>query len=232
MKVQVKDKQTPAGTSRIAGEKSETTRRRILTAALTVFANHPFNAASMRMIGKAGGFDHAIIRYYFPNKAKLFETVMKEACDIFHQANTAFFDGLDSMPLQKGFSLYLDRLLDYYEHHPETFKLIMQNMAQANTPDLIPGYQQIPKLVQKLRHTFVTRALVASAAAEDIARFQDSFNTLVLCFLGADACQRHILAIDKKTTSYRSWIKETLFFLFLPTLEKLTNTHRSAAGNT
>ncbi len=49
------------------------TRRMILDAATKVFAMHPYNAASIRMIAAQGEFYHGLIRYHFPNKAEIFD---------------------------------------------------------------------------------------------------------------------------------------------------------------
>jgi len=85
--------------------KSEVTRERILRAARKVFAEHPYNAASFRMIGREGGFDHPLINYYFPRKADLFEAVVVEICEEFYQANISWFEGLEGLPPRQGLSL-------------------------------------------------------------------------------------------------------------------------------
>ena len=85
--------------------KSEKTRHKILGAACKVFAKHPYNSASIRMVGKEGGFDHPLITYYFPTKADLFEAVVAEVCEEFYQANISWFEGLEGLPPRQGLSL-------------------------------------------------------------------------------------------------------------------------------
>ena len=200
--------------------KSEVTRERILRAARKVFAEHPYNAASFRMIGREGGFDHPLINYYFPRKADLFEAVVVEICEEFYQANLACFEGLGEMLPREGFSLYLDRFLDFNLENPEPLRIIMLNVAQVDRLDEIPGYQHIPEVMARTRRTFEERANL-KASPKDIGMFQNSFNALVFFYLGASSCQAEILGMQATSSEYRKWVKDTLMYIFLPRLERL-----------
>ena len=213
------DKRSPAS----AGEKvakSEVTRERILRAARKVFAEHPYNAASFRMIGREGGFDHPLINYYFPRKADLFEAVVSEICEEFFQANLACFEGLEKMAPREGLSLYLDRFLDFNLENPEPLRIIMLNVAQVDRLDEIPGYHHIPEVMARTRRTFEKRADL-KATPEEIGMFQNSFNALVFFYLGASTCQAEILDMQAVSSEYRKWVKDTLMYIFLPHLLKL-----------
>jgi AcrR family transcriptional regulator len=200
--------------------KSEVTRERILRAARKVFAEHPYKAASFRMIGKEGGFDHPLINYYFPRKADLFEAVVVEICDEFYQANLACFDGLNKMLPREGLSLYIDRFLDFNIENPEPLRIIMLNVAQVDRLEEIPGYQHIPEVMARTRRTFEERANL-KASPRDIGMFQNSFNALVFFYLGASSCQAEILGMQANSSDYRKWVKDTLMYIFLPLLEGL-----------
>ena len=200
--------------------KSEVTRERILRAARKVFAEHPYNAASFRMIGREGGFDHPLINYYFPRKADLFEAVVVEICEEFYQANLACFEGLEKMLPREGLSLYLDRFLDFNLANPEPLRIIMLNVAQVDRLQEIPGYQHIPEVMARTRRTFEKRANL-KASPKDIGMFQNSFNALVFFYLGANACQAEILGMDPSSDEYLKWVKDTLLYIFLPLLERL-----------
>jgi len=200
--------------------KSEVTRERILRAARKVFAEHPYNAASFRMIGREGGFDHPLINYYFPRKADLFEAVVVEICEEFYQANIACFEGLEKMLPREGLSLYLNRFLDFNIENPEPLKIIMLNVAQVDRLEEIPGYQHIPEVMARTRRTFEKRANL-KASPKEIGMFQNSFNALVFFYLGASTCQAEILGMDPGDPEYREWVKDTLMYIFLPRLEGL-----------
>jgi len=200
--------------------KSEVTRERILRAARKVFAEHPYNAASFRMIGKEGGFDHPLINYYFPRKADIFEAVVVEICEEFFQANLTCFEGLDEMPPREGLALYIDRFLDFNLENPEPLRIIMLNITRVDRLEGIPGYQHIPEVMARTRRTFEERANL-KASPKDIGMFQNSFNALVFFYLGASSCQAEILGIEPDSPKYHKWVKDTLMYIFLPLLERL-----------
>ncbi|HUT55783.1 MAG TPA: TetR/AcrR family transcriptional regulator [bacterium] len=200
--------------------KSEFTRRKILRAARKVFADHPYRAASIRMIGKAGGFDHPLIRYYFPNKGVLFERVVAEICEEFYAANISWFEGLERLGPREGLSLYLDRLLDYNFKRPEALRIILINSPHIDRFEEIPGYQKIPEVLAKTRRTFEEKTPLR-ASPDQIGIFINSFNSLLIYYLGASSCQAQILGLDPDSESYRAWVKDALLYVFLPLLEKL-----------
>ncbi len=203
-----------------AGKKSDITRDRIVTAAKTVFARLPYHAASMRMIGKEGGFNHEIIRYHFPNKAGLFQTILRDICDDFYYSNISFLDGLSGMEPKEGFSLYIDRFLVHHFRSPEALRIIVLNMVMTEKPESIPGYRYIPDMLSSTRGTFREKVPVI-ASDEEIEIFISSFNNLLLHLLGASYCQASILGLKHTGTKYRQWVKTTLLEIFLPHLKRL-----------
>jgi AcrR family transcriptional regulator len=196
------------------------TRERILVGAKKVFAEHPYSAASIRMVGSAAGIDHPLISYYFPTKADLFEAVVEEIAETYYQANTAWFEGLGDMSASRGLSLYLDRLLDFTSEQPEALRIVALNLVQPEASAIIPGYRRIQKLLAGNMETFRKVATLRSSSRE-IRMFTESFNTLVINYLGASPHYAGILGMDPHGHAYRRWVKETLLYLFLPRLEQL-----------
>jgi len=212
---------TPAsGPMKNEAKKSDITRFKIMKAAIQVFSEHPYHAASMRMIGKLGGFEHPLIHYYFPTKADLFEAVVVELCEEYYAANLSWFDGLESLPPAEGLSIYLDRFLDYNLSHPEPLRIIALNAAQIDRLAEIPGYQHIPRLLSRIRATFQENANLR-APEKDIEMFINSFNSLSIFYLGSAACQAEVLGMDPNCPDYKTWVKNTMTFVFLPLLTKL-----------
>ena len=211
-------KTSKTGISR--GKKSDITRETILTAARKVFATHTYNAASLRMIATEGNFDHAIIRYYYPNKAVLFETVLTDACDKFYNANLKCLDGLEKANPTKGFSLYLDRVIDVSFNIQDVLKLFIQNITHIDTPESIPGYKNIPEVIEKIRTSF-EKNIPLKAPHDETGMFVYSFINLLINYLGANNCMSHILNMDHESKRYRKWVKDSLMTLFLPSLKRL-----------
>ncbi len=201
-------------------KKSEATREMILSAARKVFATHTYNSASLRMIAKEGGFDHAIIRYHFPNKAILFETILVDACDKFYDANLSCLEGLGGMNPTRGFSLYIDRVIDHSFKIQDVLKIFIQNITHIDTPEAIPGYQHIPDVIEKIRGSFEETIPVMSTE-EEVDMFVYSFINLLMNYLGANNCMSRILDLHHTGNEYRKWVKDSLMFLFLPRLKKL-----------
>lgn len=200
--------------------KSEITRERILQAARRVLAEHPYNAASFRMIAKEGEFDHPLINYYFPCKADLFAAVVAQICEEFYQANIHCLEGLERMNPREGFSLYLDCFLEFNVRNPEPLRIIMLNIVQVDRLEEIPGYQHIPDVLARTRGTFEER-IPLRASPDEIGMFLNSFNALIIWFLGAESSQAQILGMEPGDPEYLAWVKRTMTYLFLPRLEKL-----------
>ena len=134
--------------------KGEATRRRILDAARKVFSEHPYHAASVRMVGKAGGFDHPIIHYYFPKKAGLFESVIEELVVEFRTFMETWFEELDTYSPSKGLSIFIDRLIHFHLDNKDLFRTIMQNTAHVENFDQFPASAQYTVFHDTVLRTF------------------------------------------------------------------------------
>ena len=196
------------------------TREKILAAAKKVFAEHPYYAASIRMVGKAAGIDHPLISYYFPTKAELFEAVVEDVAETYYQANTSWLEGLGELSASRGLSLYIDRLLDFALIHPEALRIIALNLVQPEESAIIPGFRRIQALLAGNTETF-RHVAALRGSADEIRMFTESFNTMVINYLGAATYYAGILGVDPRSPDYLHWVKETLLFLFLPRLKQL-----------
>ena len=199
---------------------SAATRQRILDAAASVFARLPYHAASLRMIGREGDFNHEIIRYHFPSKAALFETVLSGICDGIYRANLSFLGEIAGLETGEGFSLYLDRFLDYHHRNPGALRIIVLNIAMTDDPESVPGYRHIPALLSRTRATFQEK-LAVTAPDDEVARFLYGFNNLLLHLLGASYCQANILGLKHTGPKYREWVKRTMTEIFLPHMKRI-----------
>jgi len=198
---------------------AKNSRERIISAARKVFAEQPYHIATIRMVGKAGGFDHQLVTYYFPTKAELFETIVAENCEEFHNANRSWFEGLDQMSIEDGFGLCIDRLLDYHFANPEPLRTVALNAHLIERVEEVPGHHHFVEFLAKTRATFEKSA--GLARSEELSRFVTGFNTMITSYLGAAPSQAKVLAMDPSSDEYKTWIKETLIYVFLPLLKEL-----------
>jgi len=200
--------------------KGESAPDKILRAARKVFSLHPFNSATTRMIAQTAKVDHPLIHYYFGSKEKLFEVVVAEIYEEFHQANLSWLSGIERMNPRDGFSIYLDRLLDYNFKHPEPVQIILLNMAQTINLEDIPGYRYIIMNTERIKQTLEEKSPLLGSNPEMRALIH-CFNNLIITFLGARSCQAPIINMDPQSPQYKEWVKNTLFILFLPWLERI-----------
>lgn len=210
--------------------KKAATRDKILEAAKKVFSEHPYSSASIRMVGSAAGIDHPLISYYFPTKADLFEALVEEISETYYHANTAWFEGLEALGLSPGLSLYIDRMLDFISEHPETLRIVALNLVQPEESEVVPAYRQMQRLTVRNTETFRKVATLRGSARE-ARMFTESFNTLVINYLGASTYYAGILGMNPHGHAYLRWVKETLLFLFLPRLKQLIRGETQEASN-
>ena len=64
---------------------ADSTRRALIEAATTVFAEHGYRAGSVRMITQAAGANQAAITYHFNGKDGLYRAVLREAIAAFEE---------------------------------------------------------------------------------------------------------------------------------------------------
>ena len=202
--------------------KKKNTREKILKAARKVFAEHPYNAASIRMIGTKGKIDHPLISYYFPTKAELFETIVAEACEDYYQANISWFEELEKVPPSEGMARYLDRLIEYSRKNPEPMRIIALNMVQKEKAAIIPGIKIIEDLFSRASQLFKQEARLKSSP-EQLEMFIQNFNAAIISYMGAGSFHANILGLKPGSIDYYKWVKEAMTFMFLPQLEMMTS---------
>ncbi len=200
--------------------RGQATRERIMDAAKGVFSRHPYNAASIRMIAAEGKFEHGIIRYHFPSKAKLFDAIIQEVCQDIHAYSEIWIGETTTMPPNVGLECYMDHLFAYNEEKPEYLKIIAMNLPQDDSPESIPGYSHIVDMLSSIRQS-LEKVFPPATSGDLVLRFQDSFNALALHYLGASYCQARILGLAPMSKEYKDWVKATMVALFSPLLQTI-----------
>ncbi len=200
---------------------SDAKRKIILRAARKVFSRHPYHAASMRMIAKEAHLDHPLIIYYFPTKAVLFETVMKDLTEEFSSEIPGRFKEINEMSLFEGVSTYLDRAIAFHRKNPEITRIMVLNMAQAvHKPNLIPGYQYIQRVIDLGTDQFKERSPF-KMNAQQTNYFIKGMSLLIINLMGAREYHAEIQGLDPASDAYFKWAKEVITFMILPVLNSL-----------
>ena len=194
------------------------TRQIILNAAQKVFAKHPYNAASIRMIATEGGFYHGLIRYHFPSKAAIFEEITKETCQRILNANRTWLNEVLTLPPTEGMPVFMDRFIDFSVKNPDACRLIIQNLGN-DAPETLPGYQHLKDFFSNTRKDFGTIMSVVVPEAE-LLRILDSLNILLIYYLGAKPVASDMIGLDADSDDYLKWVKETIVSIFVPVLNQ------------
>jgi len=200
--------------------KGAQTRQRILNAARFVFARHPYHAASIRMIASEAGMEHGTIRYHFAHKSDIFEEIFQAECEEIYQNSRKWSKEIFGLEPVERLSLYIDRFLECYFNDPVPLQIINQNISQVDNLEAIPGYQHLINLLTQTREAS-RKALPVEIDSRDIARFNDTFNTLVINYVGASSLQAGALGVNPDSFEYRAWVKDTLLFIMVPVMEKM-----------
>lgn len=195
------------------------TRQAILDAAVQVFAKKSYTAASIRMIANQGGVPHALIRYYFPCKADLFDAAVQTICTELYRVSEQAILEVRTMERAPGFSLYVRRLIEFSRQTPWTFRILLLNLS-AETVETVPGRTRFIATVESVREQ-LARSLSFQGSLEELCRFTDSFNALLFYYLGTPESAAWLLHLDPDSEAYYQWVHQTLVGIFLPALDNL-----------
>lgn len=195
--------------------KGAQTREKILQAARKVFSNHPYHTASMRMIGQEAGVDHPLISYYFSGKSELYKTIIEGIYNELILLNRECFEKFKEEGIEGGFEKYIARLIDYNHENPVSFRIFALNVPQQIKIAHIPGHDYLTEYVDRICSIF-EKAFLLKQSRREIQMYVHSFSFLLVTFLGAEHTVARVKGLEPGSPEYKTWIKETLTYLFLP----------------
>ncbi len=201
--------------------KGQNTRRRILDAARQIFAEHPYNAASIRMIGAQGGFDYSLIHHYFPSKAELLEAVTAEVYVEYARQIPTWFHDLEKSPsLGRGLATLLDRMLDYSFENPDALQLMMQNVGARENLEIAAGLKYFPRFYTQLARELRERYGL-TAPESQLMNWLYGISVFTANCVGAQEYHALVLGESQEGSQYRERVKNILMALFLPSLKEI-----------
>ncbi len=222
IEIMANEKKKKAASKREGVKKGDDkTRRKILTAARKVFSEHPYKSASIRMIGKEGGFEFPLVHYYFPTKADLFKAVVGEICQEMREANESAYVGLNLLSTNRGLETFLDRVLNFHFYRPELLRTIMLNITQVERGEKLPGIEMLIQLFTDTRLAF-EREVTIRVPQEEVMIYHTTFITVLFVYLGSRVSTAQVMGMDPGGEEYKEIVKKTLYTIFLPFLKKIT----------
>lgn len=201
-------------------ENEGSARDKILQAARNVFTVYSFKEAGTRMIAQKAGVEHPLIHYYFGSKENLFYQMAEMIYNETLPVQKSWYDGLEGMPLQQGFSLYIDRMLEYYMAKPDALRIAALNMVNIGNIEEIPGYRFIILSMAAMRRVMEEK-LNLRGSVREIEMFIYCFYSLMISLIGARSCQAQILSMNPLEEAYRLWVKDAAMTLFFPWFKKI-----------
>ena len=208
--------------------KGKKTRVKILVAASHVFSSYAYRSATLRMIGKEAGIEFPLISYYFPNKADLFVTVLKQAIDQHEEAESEWLEEVKSMSPARGLSVYIDHQLDFFRRYPGVFCIIALNKIQSEDAEPLPGYHLIQDSIEASVKKFMVKVPMIVPKFE-VELFCRTFLNHMTNFLGAAKFHASIMSLEPDSIQYMNWVKDATLYVFLPRLEMMVQ--RGPRGN-
>ncbi len=200
---------------------TEATKQRVITAARKVFASYPYDAASIRMIGHEGGFNHSFIRYHFHTKARLFEAVSQTMIQEYIQASARMIEGAETGSLRENFDLVLKRFLDFGFNNPEALDILILNIgAFDEAMDAFPGIRHMRQFQKDALGLFTSNTYF-SAPDHEIGMVFFLASIMIANCIGASWFYGKLLDLDPDSDQYREWVREMFTFLFYPAFKKL-----------
>ncbi len=169
--------------------RGEVTRERIVSAAVSAFAEKGFEAASTRDIAERAGTDQGLLTYHFPSKDKLWRAA---ADSIFGQLAKKFELIITSLEFEDPRELARAAIREYVRFaaaHPEIFRFMVDEGNQSNA-----RMRWLVDTHLKPRFEFMTTHGVVQATGIDESLAPHAFYALAgagsLIFAVAPKCRR------------------------------------------
>jgi len=195
--------------------KRNETREKILDAAQQVFTIYPYHSAGIRMISELAGVDHPLINYYFGSKADLFRAVISRMRGQRIELQKNWLANVRNMGPTRGFSIFLDFVLEDYRKRPGLLHLVSLNFRQVDPENPIPGFELIEDYVQTEIDN-IKASLGLKIPDHEAEMFIRVMVTLQINFLGGARNHAKTMNMDPDSIIYFNWVKEAILFTLLP----------------
>ena len=140
---------------------SSDTRQTLVDVARTCFVQQPYGQVSVRQIAKEAGVDAALVRYYFQNKAGLFEAMVKETVEPMVNAVQTIIEQPEQNDLGQITHLYYKTIV---KKNPDMPRMIMRILGNPNdTEPFLIVFGVLSKTIQRIQ-IWVQQAIVQHKA--------------------------------------------------------------------
>ena len=124
------------------------------------------------------------------------------------------------MSISRGFSIFLDRLLEFQRTHQEYFRILALNMVTSEAEEAIPGYETLQRSTERQMELFINDYKITRPKYE-VEMFFSSMQAIVISYLGASSFWAKRLKMDPESIEYFNWAKESILRTIEPRLHQL-----------
>ncbi|MDY6903163.1 MAG: TetR/AcrR family transcriptional regulator [Thermodesulfobacteriota bacterium] len=211
---------TPPAEKEMRGKhlrRGEITKKRIIAAALKVFGAHPYDQATIRMIGKAGNFDYSRIHHFFPTKASLFEAVIQDTFKEFLDTIESWQEGVAGMAPEEVFIHYLQKGLAYCFENRDAAGMTVINIAHYDRYKDVSGFRFMVRVHSNMLK-LVEQSVPPNISPDEVNRWLYTIVMVGYSFAGAPGYPASLMNLDPYSGAYEKYIFETLCFVFIQSL--------------
>lgn len=150
---------------------SEATRAALIKAAVSVFSEHGYDGASVRLITQRAGANQAAITYHFAGKEGLYRAVLETAADALERESFLDAEALDRLAPEDALRLYLRQFLSPLVKRDRVAQYLRLYAWESVRPSPVfkSFFEARPPRIFRLAEHVVRRFAPEGAAPEDIA---------------------------------------------------------------
>ena len=164
--------------------RGEATRKAILTAAETVFAEHGFDGARIDTIADVSGYDKKLIFRYFGDKLGLYVEVLRHADQEMRELQAAMLAQVFEEETTASFATAIGTIFDYLVDHPRFLRILTWEMAE--------GWQTSAKIISEHDRGDVEQLRPLLSKAQRAGRLRSSFVPVIQLTMVLQICQSYL----------------------------------------
>lgn len=138
-KIAVTRRQPETSNTLSRSEQKANTREKVLRAALDVFSEHGYEAASTALIAKKAGVSHGTVFVVAPTKESLAVAAFEDA--IRARVVNAFLSAPEPAPIERKLEHVFTSLFDYYAANPPLSRALLKHLTFLHDPDAQKQYR-------------------------------------------------------------------------------------------
>lgn len=176
---------------------SNQVREALIVHARVLFIAHPYEKVSLRMVATQAGVNMAMIRYYFNNKAGLFETMLRETLNPMHKA-------IEEAKSGAGENLLLVVMTNFYQvmsqhkNFPRLISRCMQLSKDSPPREIVEKImmEHMPLVQGKIKAELSSDGVLQQGASAQLSYFS-LLNLMVFPFIAPpEMLKLHGITID------------------------------------